>query len=185
MKVLETERLLLRHLSAADPDDAAFILRLLNEPSFLANIGDRGVRTLPDARAYILNGPLASYERHGFGLFCVERRHDGSRIGICGLLKRDTLPDVDIGFAFLPEHWGQGHAIEAARAVMEWGRRVHGLTRIVAINAPGNAASVRVLDKLGMRLEGRVRIGEGDEVELRGWGEAPGTSGGASAGRAE
>lgn len=170
-KVLETDRLLLRHLADTDEADAAFILRLLNEPSFLENIGDRGVRTLDDARAYIRNGPMAMYERHGFGLFCVETKDSGARVGICGLLKRDTLPDVDVGFAFLPEYWGQGYAIEAASAVLAWARTAHGLTRIVAINSPGNDASVRVLDKLGMVLEGRVRMGNGDgtgdEVELR------------------
>ena len=91
--VLDTERLSLRRLGAAD---AEFIVELLNQPSFIANIGDRGVRTADDARRYIEDGPVASYERFGFGLFLVELKSTGEPIGICGLLKRDTLDDVDV-----------------------------------------------------------------------------------------
>lgn len=165
-RVITTERLELRPLSDGDDGDVAFILRLLNEPSFLQYIGDRGVRTLDDARAYIRNGPMAMYARYGFGLLCVEMADTHTRVGICGLLKRDTLPDPDIGFAFLPEHWGKGYALEAAGAVMAWGRREHGLTRILAINSPGNEASIRVLDKLGMALTGQILQGA-DMVDLR------------------
>src|SRR5205809_1402527 len=104
--ILETDRLQLRLLSV---DDAEFILRLLNEPSFIQNIGDRGVRTLDDARAYITNGPIASYEKHGFGLLLVQLKTTGTPIGICGLLKRDALPEPDIGYALLPEFWSNGY----------------------------------------------------------------------------
>jgi RimJ/RimL family protein N-acetyltransferase len=112
--LLETSRLELRRLSE---DDAPFILALLNEPSFIRNIGDRGVRTIDDARGYIAQGPMASYARFGFGLYLVELREPRTPIGICGILKRDQLPDPDIGFAYLPAYWSKGCAREAAEAV--------------------------------------------------------------------
>ena len=114
MKILETERLLLRQFSLAD---AELILELLNEPSFIRNIGNRGVRTLADARSYILNGPVASYAKNGFGLYLVVLKQTNESIGMCGLIKRDTLEDVDIGYAFLPRFWARGYAVESARAV--------------------------------------------------------------------
>src|SRR5690349_12434898 len=111
---IETARLCLRELT---PDDGEFILRLLNEPSFIQNIGDRGVRTIEDARAYIVNGPIASYQKYGFGLLLVELKESGESIGICGLLKRDVLEDPDIGYALLPEFWSRGYAYESATAL--------------------------------------------------------------------
>ena len=113
MTVLETKRLILRRLCA---DDAEFILELLNQPSFLRYIGDKGVRNTEDAIRYIQTGPVASYDRFGFGLYLVELKESDVSIGMCGLLKRETLPDVDIGFAFLPGYWSQGYAFEAAAA---------------------------------------------------------------------
>ena len=157
MKILETERLVVRQVTI---DDAEFILGLLNEPSWLRFIGDKGVRTLDDARNYIATGPIASYERFGFGLSMTLQKSDGARIGLCGLLKRDALPDVDIGFALLPAYWGKGYALEAARAVLEDGRATHGLRRIVAITNPDNERSIQLLEKLGMKREGTVRISE-------------------------
>jgi len=164
--VIETIRLTLERLT---PDDAPFILRLLNEPSFLQYIGDRGVRTLDDAKLYIEAGPMAMYERAGFGLFRVDLKSTGEPIGICGLLKRDTLDDVDVGFAFLPEHWRRGYAYESARASMIYGRDVHALARIVAITALENPASIALLEKLGFQFERTVRLTpEGDELRLFG-----------------
>jgi RimJ/RimL family protein N-acetyltransferase len=154
---LETDRLIVRHLKL---DDAEFILGLLNEPSWLRFIGDKGVRTLDDARDYILNGPVESYRRFGFGLYLTQQKSDGTPIGLCGLLKRDALPDADIGFAFLPAFWGKGYAHEAAAAVMEHGRTVLGLKRIVAITDPDNESSIRLLEKLGMRLDGKARLSD-------------------------
>ncbi|HEX5082588.1 MAG TPA: GNAT family N-acetyltransferase [Blastocatellia bacterium] len=155
MKVLETDRLNLRRLS---PGDAEFILELLNDPSFLRFIGDKGVRTLDDARNYILNGPMDMYNSLGFGLYLTELKESGVPIGVCGLIKRDSLEDVDIGFAFLPKFWAKGYAYESAAAVMEYGKTVLGLKRIVAITSPDNHASGRLLEKLGMRFEGMIRL---------------------------
>ncbi|MFZ3214560.1 MAG: GNAT family N-acetyltransferase [Candidatus Acidiferrales bacterium] len=155
MKILETERLLLRQLAA---DDAAFILELLNEPAFLQNIGDRGARTLDDARRYIANGPVASYKRFGFGLYLVALKESGVPIGICGLLKRETLEHVDIGFALLERFRSQGYAYESASAVLDYGCRVLRLQRIVAITAPHNQASIALLQKLGLRFEKTLRL---------------------------
>jgi RimJ/RimL family protein N-acetyltransferase len=163
-KVLETERLVLRHLMAGD---AAFMLRLLNEPSWLRFIGDRGVRTLEEARAYIARGPGASYERFGFGLDLVELKGEGTPVGLCGLVKRDALEDVDIGFAFLPEFWGRGYAHEAAAAVLEYAARVLGLRRVAAITDPDNESSIRLLEKLGLSFERMIRLpGDDEEIKL-------------------
>ena len=163
MTVLETERLALRRLS---PGDAEFILDLLNQPSFLRYIGDKGVRNTEEAINYIQTGPVASYEQHGFGLYLVQLKETGASIGICGLLKRDTLPDVDIGFAFLPAYWSRGYALESAEAVMKYGRERFGLQRIVAITSLNNEASIKLLEKLGMKFEGVIKLGE-DEHEVR------------------
>ena len=163
MTILETERLVIRKLST---DDAEFIVELLNQPSFLRYIGDKGVRDNVDAVQYIQTGPVASYERFGFGLYLVELKETGVPIGICGLLKRDSLPDVDVGFAFLPAYWSQGYALESAAAVMTYGREVLGLRRIVAITSPDNDASIRLLEKIGLRFEGMIKLSS-DQSEVR------------------
>jgi RimJ/RimL family protein N-acetyltransferase len=153
-----TARLRLRELAAAD---APFILALLNEPSFIQNIGDRGVRTLDAARTYIANGPVASYARHGFGLYLVERLEDGAPIGICGILRRDALPDPDLGFAFMPAYWRQGYGFEAASAVLVHARGPLALGRLLAVTNPANDPSIRLLGRLGFRLEGTTRLADG------------------------
>ena len=163
MTVLETERLLLRHLST---EDAEFILELLNEPSFIRNIGDRGVRTIDDANSYILNGPVASYAKNGFGLYLVKLKETNESIGMCGLIKRDTLEDVDIGYAFLPKFWSKGYAVESAQAVKEHAKNVIGLDRIVAITDPENEGSIRVLEKIGLKFEKMVKLSE-DDIDLK------------------
>jgi [ribosomal protein S5]-alanine N-acetyltransferase len=136
------------------------MLALLNDPAFIRNIGDRGVRTVADAESYLTAGPLASYERFGFGLYMVELKPSRASIGICGLVKRDTLPDVDIGFAFLPRFWSRGYAFESALAVRDHARNDVGLERLVAIVDPLNAGSIRVLEKLGFTFERMVRLGD-------------------------
>lgn len=148
---METQRLLLRRFTV---DDAGFILTLLNEPSFLRYIGDKKVRNLDDARQYILNGPVASYEQNGFGLCLVELRESHTAIGMCGLLKRKELPDPDIGFALLPDFWNKGFAFEAATAVLNDARERLKLERILAITSVDNDASINLLQRLGFTLEG-------------------------------
>lgn len=162
--MLTTPRLALREMVAAD---AEFIVELLTDPAFLKYIGDRGVRTIDDARRYIETGPRAMYARLGIGLWVVETRDACARVGICGLLKRDTLPDADVGYAFLPAYRGLGYAAEAARACCEYGFAERGLPRVLAIVSPGNGASVRVLEKLGFRYDGRRRLAPDDpEVDV-------------------
>jgi RimJ/RimL family protein N-acetyltransferase len=162
--VLETERLVLRQLTL---EDAPFMLQLVNEPSWLRFIGDRGVRTLEDARRYLQEGPLASYARHGFGLYLTELKPSGAPAGICGLIKRDSLEDVDLGFAFLPRYWGRGYATEAAAAVVGLAFSALGLERLVAITTLDNASSIKLLEKLGMRREESVELpGEGAPLLL-------------------
>jgi RimJ/RimL family protein N-acetyltransferase len=160
--VLRTQRLELRELVLEDDE---FILRLLNEDGFLRFIGDKGVRTLADAREYLSKGPIDSYRRYGFGLYLTSLR-GGEPIGICGLVKRDSLPDVDVGFAFLEQYWSKGYAAESAAAVLAWGREHLRLSRIIAITAPDNAGSIAVLRKIGLRFERMVKL-SGDSQELR------------------
>lgn len=162
MEVIQTDRLVLRWLSL---EDAEFIYELVNDPEWIRYIGDRGVRSLEDARTYLLQGPIAMYSRVGFGLYRVELRESRVPIGICGLLKRDSLEDVDVGFAFLPHFRSRGYAREAAQATLEYGARQLRLSRIVAIVSPENHASIRLLQKLGLGLERRVRLAE-DEDEV-------------------
>jgi RimJ/RimL family protein N-acetyltransferase len=161
---LETERLTLRELTT---DDAEFSLRLLNEPSFLRFIGDKGVRNLQDARQYILNGPIASYNQNGFGLYLVVLKSTNTSIGMCGLIKRETLTDVDIGFAFLPEFWNKGYALESATAVFSYGKDVLKLPRIVAITNKDNVTSGKLLERLGLHFDRLIDLnGDGDETKL-------------------
>jgi [ribosomal protein S5]-alanine N-acetyltransferase len=165
---LETARLTLRRLTLAD---APFLVTLLTDPSFLENIGYRGVRGVEDVPRYLNEGPFAMYERHGFGLWLVARRADGVSIGTCGLLKRAALPDVDLGYAYLPAYWGQGYAFEAGDAVLQHGARKFGLRRVIGVVSPGNAGSIRVLEKLGMRFE-RTVVMQAGEPEIRLYGRA-------------
>jgi len=148
-----------------DVADAPFILKLLNEPSFLRFIGDKKVRTVQDAEQYILNGPVASYNRNGFGLCLVELKETHTPIGMCGLLKRDELPHADIGFAFIPDFWNQGFAHEAAAAVMNDARERLKLERILAITNQDNESSIKLLQKLGLKFERVIKMST-DSAEL-------------------
>lgn len=166
MVIASTKRLILRHFVL---DDAPFILKLVNEPTWIQFIGDRNVHTLSDAQKYLTDGALASYQHHGFGLYLVQLRSDGTPIGTCGLVKRDGLSEVDIGFALLPLFTGHGYAFEAATAVLEHARTDLGLMRLVAITAVDNERSMRLLQKLGLQYEKRIIWGEeGEEVLLFG-----------------
>ncbi len=153
--VIETFRLNLRRL---EERDAEFILTLVNDPAWLQFIGDKGVRTLEDARAYLRDGPIAMYAQRGHGLYCVEAKAGGEAIGLCGLIKRDTLDDVDLGFAFLPQWRGGGYAYEAAEATLTYARETLNLQRIVAIVSPGNERSIGLLEKLGFHFETSLRL---------------------------
>ena len=162
--IAETERLQLCHLSR---DDAPFILELVNDPSWIRFIGDRGIRTLAQAESYLQDGPIASYEANGFGLYLVQGKADGVRLGMCGLIKRPSLPHVDIGFAFLPQFTGQGYGFEAATAVLHHAQHDLNLSPILAITAPDNQRSIKLLQKLGLHFQKRIALAEGQpEVML-------------------
>ncbi|MFT4605060.1 MAG: ribosomal-protein-alanine N-acetyltransferase, partial [Rhodothermales bacterium] len=149
--MLATDRLLIRRLTE---DDAPFILGHVNEPTFIDNIRDSGVRTLDDARQYLREGAILSYQKHGFGLYLVLIEESSQPIGMCGLLQRPDLPAPDIGFALDPPFWGKGYALEAARAVMNYGFQSLGMTEILAITSPGNERSAQLLQRLEMEDRG-------------------------------
>ncbi|MBL8522564.1 MAG: GNAT family N-acetyltransferase [Betaproteobacteria bacterium] len=161
--MLTTERLLLRPFTT---NDTAFILELLNDPDWIRNIGDRNVRTPEDAQRYLENGPIKMMAAVGHSLMMVAEKHGndvGAPVGMCGLIKREGLDDVDIGYAFLPVARGKGYAREAAAAVLKHGRQVLGIKRIVAITLPANTASVGVAEAIGMRFEKVVQLPKGTE----------------------
>ncbi len=186
MKILETKRTILREIVETD---AEFTLDLLNQPSFIKYIGDRGVRTVQDAREFIENRYRQSYRVNGFGLYLVELKaafrtlaeaqvpilkskiqNPKSKIelpiGICGFVKRDSLPDADIGFAFLPQFEKKGYAFESAEAVMKYGRDVLNFKRVLAITTKDNESSVKLLEKIGLKFERLIRL-PGDDEELK------------------
>ena len=164
MPTIETERLALRPLAV---DDAPFILALLNEPSFVRYIGDKQVRNVEDARQYILNGPVASYERNGFGLCLVQLRETQTKIGMCGLIRREELAEPDIGFAYLPDFWGKGLAYEAAKAVLHDADERLELKRVLAITSLDNDASIKLLKRLGFEFDRVMKLSSNrEEVRL-------------------
>ncbi len=159
MVILETPRLRLRDLQASD---AEFVLRLVNEASFLANIGDKGVRNLADARRFIQSGPWSYRREDGYGQFLTELVDDRTPIGVCGLLYREILDVSDVGIALLPEYWRSGYAFEAASAVMEYGRGTLGIETIVGLTSVENLASIGLLEKMGLRFQKMVKMSEED-----------------------
>ncbi|HJT74153.1 MAG TPA: GNAT family N-acetyltransferase [Chitinophaga sp.] len=161
MLIAETARLYVRYFTL---DDAPFILQLLNSPTWLTFIGDRKVRTLEDARNYLVNGPIASYDRYGFGLYLVGLKEGNKSIGMSGLIKRDGLEDVDVGFALHPDYEGQGYAYEATAAVMDYGFHTLQLPRIVAITTEENKHSIALLQKIGLHHEKMILL-PGNERE--------------------
>jgi RimJ/RimL family protein N-acetyltransferase len=154
LKIIKTERLNLRHLN---PDDGEFILELLNEPDWIKYIGDRGIRTIDDSKKYIQDGPMTMYEEHGIGLYAVELKGSTTAIGVCGLIQRDFLKDVDLGFGFLSKYWGKGYAYEAAQATLTYGVEELGYPRIAGFTSLDNEKSANLLQKLGMKDEGRIK----------------------------
>jgi [ribosomal protein S5]-alanine N-acetyltransferase len=164
LNVIETERLNLREMSEAD---AAFVLELLNDPDFVRNVADRGVRTIEEARRYVSERFVEGYRRNGFGFWLVEPKDERMPAGICGLVKRDELPGLDVGYAFLAPFRSKGYASESASAVAAYARDMLGLRRLYAVVNPDNAGSIRVLEKLGMRFERMFKLsGEESEVKL-------------------
>jgi RimJ/RimL family protein N-acetyltransferase len=159
---LETERLLLREFTL---DDTAFIIELLNSPGWIKYIGDRNVKTEKQALAYLHNGPLKSYGQHGFGLSMVEKSDDHTPIGMCGIIKRDTLDNPDIGFAFLPAYNGKGYALEMAKATLAYAKQKLRLPVISAITQADNSRSIRLLEKIGLKFSQTI-IFPGSEEEL-------------------
>lgn len=166
MIILETERLTLRHFTL---DDAPFVLDLFTQPSFIANVADRGLRSVEDAADYVRDHLFQAYGESGYGFWAVVSRATGATIGLCGVIKRETLDDVDLGYGFLPQFWGNGFAREATTATMEHARHTLNLDRVVAIVSPHNAPSIKILDLLGMRREAEFTMpGEETPVFLYG-----------------
>ncbi|WP_315824163.1 GNAT family N-acetyltransferase [Paraflavitalea speifideaquila] len=155
MIIAETERLLVRQITV---EDAPFILQLVNEPAWLTFIGDKGVRNLEDAVKYIHNVPLKSYQENGFGLWLVLLKEEQIPIGMCGLIKRDALQHVDIGFAYLAPYEGKGYGYEAATAVLVHAKNKYALPYILAITNQDNVRSIRLLDKLGLKYERMITM---------------------------
>jgi len=161
---LETERLILCELSQ---DDAAFILELINDPDWIRYIGDRGIHTLEAARDYVAEGPMASYKQHGFGLYLTKLKADDTPIGICGLVNREGLDEVDLGFAFLPNFRGKGYAFESANAVIEFSRDTLELELLAAITDPKNKDSITLLEKMDFVFEKMIRLSkDADKINL-------------------
>jgi len=161
--ILETDRLLLRELNLGD---VPFILSLLNSPGWLKYIGDRGVKNDEQAKDYLLNGPLKSYKENGFGLYLVEERISKLPIGLCGLLKRETLENPDLGFVFLSDYMGKGFAFEAANAVLEYTKSELKMPTILAIVLPNNKSSIKLLEKLGFQYQKTLQVKEGEDLSL-------------------
>lgn len=159
MLALETERLIIRDFAT---EDSPFILRLLNEPSFIRYIADKGVRTLDQASDYLLQGPMASYRVHGHGLYGVALKASGALIGMCGLIKREAFTEIDLGYAFLPEFEAKGYAFESAQAVLDYGIRELGLGKCIALVSPDNDRSIRLLHKLGFHFARTVQMAPDD-----------------------
>lgn len=160
--MIETDRLQLIRLTY---EDSQFVIDLLNEPNFVRYIGDRGVRTIGDAKAYLEDGPIGSYEKHGFGLFLVRLKNDTTPLGICGLVKREEFAHPDLGFAFLERFWSNGYAYESSRAVLRFSRQTLSLHTIIAIADRDNTRSLVLLEKLGFEFEKMVLMpGETEEI---------------------
>jgi [ribosomal protein S5]-alanine N-acetyltransferase len=165
MQILETERLILREFNL---EDAAFILELLNTPTWLKFIGDRKVHSIDDAKNYLLNGSMKSYAENGFGFYAVVEKTDTSdrtnqTIGMCGLIKRDALPDIDIGFAFLPNLISKGFGYEIASATLDYAFNILKINRIIAIVNPENKKSIGLIKKIGMQFEEMIKLGDDDK----------------------
>jgi len=160
MAIIETERLIVHKLGTAD---GSFIVELVNSPGWLEFIGDRGIKTIADAENYIVNGPMASYQKNGFGLYLLALKQSNISIGMCGLIKRDELDHPDIGFALLPAYTGKGYAQEAAFAVLQYAQETLGIKKIAAITLEKNGRSIQLLTKLGLLFEKKIQFADKEE----------------------
>ncbi len=160
MQILETERLTLEE---ANMEDAGFFYTLLNTPTWLKYIGDRGIRSVADAEHYIQNSLIKSYRENGYGLYKMVLKSEGTPIGLCGLVNRETLSDPDIGFALLPKYEGKGYAYEAAFATLEFAKKQLQISTILAITSEQNAHSIRLIEKIGLVFYKKIRMKEGSE----------------------
>jgi len=168
MNTIETERLILSEFTL---DNAPFILEMLNDPAWLQFIGDRGVKTLEDAQDYIVNKLQKSFKEQGFGMLIVKLKGNEIPIGTCGLLKRDYLDDLDIGFAFLPKFRGKGYAFESAAATIKYGKENLGIKHILAFTDANNAASITLIKKLGLKFERLMTDFPDDDVKIQLYGK--------------
>jgi RimJ/RimL family protein N-acetyltransferase len=150
---IETERLMLEVLSFSD---ALFVKTLFNDPDCLRFIGDKGIVDIPSAERYLEQGPMASYQTHGFGLLKIITKETAQVIGCCGLLQRDYLTEPDIGFAGLPEFRGHGYLYEASLAILAQAKEKGIYQTIHALVDPENIASVNLLKKLGMTYQRKL-----------------------------
>lgn len=160
--MLNTKRLMLRHF---DSRDASFIFELMNSPLYIKNIGDRGIKTLAQAEAYLAEVIVSSYQKNGYGLYAVVLKETGNAIGLSGLVRREQLPSADIGFGFLPEFMGKGYAYEASSAVMNYARNELKLEPILAITSKDNIRSQKLLNKLGL-FRSELIDWQGEEILL-------------------
>lgn len=158
--LIETDRLRLREFTL---DDAPFVLKLVNEPAWLENIGDKSVHSLDDACNYLLQGPIKSYQDNGYGLYLTELKLKGEPVGMCGLVKREFFENPDVGFAFLPQYWGLGFASEAARATLDYAQQHLHINTVLGLTSMGNASSMRVLEKIGLKFDKVVDLPGYDE----------------------
>jgi [ribosomal protein S5]-alanine N-acetyltransferase len=154
MTLIDTNRLVIRKITE---QDFHFIFRLLNEPSWIKYIGDKGIKTEDDAKNYIKTGPIQMYKDFGFGLFIVTLKENAVPIGLCGLIKRPSLENIDLGYAFLPEYTGKGYAFEATKAVIQYGKEQLSIDKIVAITTIDNLNSEKVLLKLGFSFDSLIK----------------------------
>ena len=167
-EVIATERLRLRKLTL---DDAGLMFAVWNDSEFVRNVGDRGIRTLQEARDAMKKGALRLYEKYGYGPYRISLGDSDTPIGICGLFRRDGLEDPDIGYATLPDFCGRGYAYEAAIAVAEYAEAELGLERLIAIISPANTASIGLIRKLGFEFE-RMHTMPGDDDEICVYGKS-------------
>ncbi len=161
--ILETERLKLREFTL---DDDEFIFKLLNQESWIRNIGCFGIDSLKEAEEYLKNGPIESYQKHGFGLWAIQLKETEEPIGMCGLIKRDWLSSIDIGFALIEKYEGKGFTSEAAQATLHYAENRLNVDSVLAITGNTNEKSIRLLKKMGLRKEKDVQTPNGDTLAL-------------------